>query len=382
MGTGSTLVTGATGAMGAHLVAALLRESDHPVTLLIRSGERPAEQRFHELMGAVRDLLERDGPSGRVSLLEGDLTHPDLGLSSEQRDAVAVETTAILHAAAATRFSLPLDAARTANVVTTRNVMGLARRCDGLERLGFLSTAYVSGTRTGLILESEPAASEWVNSYEQSKAEAEALLRDAMPALPIAVYRLSTVMGSATTGRVTYFNAVHRAVELAYRGLVPMVPGFPDTTIDLIDVEYASAAVARLFVSRFRAGTTYHLVAGPERSYTLAEFIEANHRIVSELDPSWARRGIEVPPIVDGAVFDLLRDMISTVDDPEGAAVLSALANFVPQLLHPKTFDTANRDAALDTRVSPSDVRDFYPKILQYCLQTSWGRNREAAVDA
>lgn len=119
---------------------------------------------------------------------------------------------------------------------------------------------------------------------------------------------------------------------------------------------------------------TYHLVAGPDLTFTLEEFIEANHEIVAAIDPAWASRGIEIPPIVDGAVFEMLRTMISTVADPEGAAVLGALNNFVPQLLHPKEFDTTNRDAALSDSVRPRATRDYYAKIVRHCLETDWGR--------
>ena len=289
-------------------------------------------------------------------------------------------TRAILHAAADTRFSLAIEEARLANVGTTRNVVAFARDCTDIERLGYISTAYVAGTREGIISEGDLEPTEFVNTYEQSKFEAEEELRTAMADLPIAVYRPSTIFGSSETGAVPKMTAVHRAVELAYRGLIPLVPGEPDTRVELVDLEFVTGAVAFLFGEAFQSGTTYHLTAGPDRSFTLGEFIETTYRILSELDPSWSSRGIEAPPIVDGAVFDMLRSMISTVDDPEAAAVLGALDNFVPQMLHPKEFDTTNRDAALPADIAPAAIRDYYEKVIEFCLETDWGRSPVGAV--
>ena len=297
------------------------------------------------------------------------------GLDPAAYRALAGSTRAILHAAADTRFSLPIDAARRSNVGTTRAVVAFGYDCPDLERFGYISTAYVAGTREGSILEGDLEPTEFVNTYEQSKFEAEEDLRAAMDDLPIAVYRPSTLFGSSETGAVPKMTAVHRAIELAYRGLIPLVPGEPDSRIELVDIEFVTGAVAFLFGESFQPDATYHLTAGPDRSFTLREFIEITYGILGELDPSWSSRGIEEPPIVDGAVFDMLRSMVSTVDDPEAAAVLGALANFVPQLLHPKEFDTTNRDAVLPAGIAPAPIRDYYALAIEYCLATDWGRS-------
>lgn len=372
----ATLVTGVTGTIGVDLLVALMASSEASIRVIIRSAEQhPARARFEALRGELQGRGVAETELGRLSMVEGDLTQQQFGLDRDQYLELAAATRSILHAAATTRFSLPIEAARVANLHTTRNVIAFARDCAGLDRLGYASTAYVAGTRKGTILEGQLEPTEFVNTYEQTKFEAEAELRAAAGDLPIAVYRPSIIIGSSTTGRVTTMNAVHRAVELAYRGLIPMVPGEADTRLELVDVEFVARSMGYLFNEAFVAGTTYHLVAGPQRSFTLTEFIESTYRLIGDIDPSWLTRGIEAPPIVDGAVFDMLRTMISTVEDPEGAAVLAALNNFVPQLLYPKDFDTTNRDAALPADIAPGDIRDYYPEIMRYCLETDWGRS-------
>lgn len=370
----STLVTGVTGATGTDLVSQLLAADESPVVVLIRASDVAARVRFDDVCARLRDRTTTGDPLERLSMIEGDVTQERFGLRPRDYRALVDSTASILHGAASTRFSLPLTDARHSNVIGTRNVIRFALDCRELERLGVLSTVYVAGRREGLILEEDLVPSEFVNSYEQSKFEAEQEVRAAAGAIPTAVYRLATVIGSSETGWVPKMTAVHRAIELAYRGLVPMVPGDEDARIELVDLEYVSRAVAHLFTQVFTPGATYHLVAGRERTFTLKEFIDANHRIITELDPTWAARGIEIPPIVAGSLFGMLTDMISAVSDPDGAAVLGALRNFVPQLLHPKEFSTGNADSALPAEIVASDIRDYYPRILEYCLRSDWGR--------
>jgi thioester reductase-like protein len=315
----------------------------------------------------------------RIILQEGDLLQPQLGLSSQDLDRLTADTTRILHGAGSTRFSLPLAEARRANVATTTNLVDFSTRCQRLQRFGFLSTAYVAGTRTGTIFEADLEPTQFVNTYEQSKWEAERVLRTHFGDLPIAVYRLSTIVGSSSTGTVPKMNAIHRSIELAYRGMVPMAPGDPDTIVDLLDLEYTSSAVARLFTTAFEAGATYHIVAGPDKSYTLKQFIDETHRIVLELDPAWAERGIEVPPLVSAEVFAALETMIRGAGDVEGIEIIQALLHFTPQMFHPKRFDTTNRDQAIPSLADPPDIRDYYPKILEFCLHNSWNPSREGS---
>src|SRR5262249_15591493 len=148
------------------------------------------------------------------------------------------EISHIVHAAAVTRFDLPLDRARQLNTETVARVIDLARSCPRLERFFFLSTVYVAGRRVGIIRECRIAPPEgFVNAYEQSKCEAEALVAAAAGEVPGLVFRLSTLFGDSKSGRVTHFTAPHQALRIIYSGLASMLPGDPKCHVDLVPVD-------------------------------------------------------------------------------------------------------------------------------------------------
>ena len=67
----------------------------------------------------------------------------------------------------------------------TRRVLDFAAKARGLRSLAYVGTAYVAGERNDLIKEDELAVGQsYRNTYEQTKAEAEALVpsprRDAL----------------------------------------------------------------------------------------------------------------------------------------------------------------------------------------------------------
>ncbi len=127
-----------------------------------------------------------------------DLEHPDADLP------LLDEVTHVLHCAASVRFDLPLTEARRANVGTAAVVADIARRAPRLERLVHVSTAYVGGTHRGTFHESElDVGQDFRNSYEQTKFEAEGLLRESAQDLPLSVARPSIVVGEAGSGWTT-----------------------------------------------------------------------------------------------------------------------------------------------------------------------------------
>src|SRR5258708_3530789 len=116
-------------------------------------------------------------PHPKLEMVHGDVERPDLGIGPLTRSVLTQSITTIIHGAALTSFSSELAAARAVNVEGTEWVLQLAADCLRLRGFCHLSTVYVCGKRTGKVCETElEHSSGFVNSYEQSKYEAEQLV--------------------------------------------------------------------------------------------------------------------------------------------------------------------------------------------------------------
>ncbi len=177
------LLTGATGFLGMEVLVRLLERSGHDVLCLVRAADGPAAE---ERLDAVLAGLYRD-PSPyrrRVRALHGDLTS---GVAAPDG-----EVDVVCHCAASISFDLPLEEAREINVEGTRAMLALARAV-GARRFVHVSTAYVAGTHSGEFTE-DMLGSEFRNTYEQTKSEAERLFAG-VSGMEVAIARPCIVMG-------------------------------------------------------------------------------------------------------------------------------------------------------------------------------------------
>ena len=162
------LLTGATGFLGTALVEKMLRSLPElgRLYLLVRpSREKSAGARFEkDVLGspAFAGLREALGDSfegyvsEKVRVLEGDVHAPSLGLGEEDLGELSREVDVVIHSAASVVFDAPLDAAVDSNVRGTLGLLELARGWEREPLFVHISTAYVSGTREGLIGEEPP----------------------------------------------------------------------------------------------------------------------------------------------------------------------------------------------------------------------------------
>ena len=343
-------LTGATGLVGGGVLQRMLRaDPDLRVAVLVRDGSRwPGIP--------------------RVTPVVGDLLAPGLGLAADARATLAREVRLVVHAAADVVFSRPLDVARATNVEGTRRLLELAHEWPEVQRIAYVSTAFVAGRHTGAIPEAEAdGAAGWVNAYEQSKWEAERVVRAA--ARPWVILRSSTIVCDDAAGTVSQFNAVHLAVRLLHRGLVPMIPAEGAATVDVVPAGYVTSAIAALAVRDGLDGRTVHLCAG-RGALPVVELLEATWDVFAR-DAAWRRKALPRPVLTDLATYALLERSIEQTGDEALRRALRGLSHFAPQLALPKRFETAGADALLGAPAPP--VRAYWTRVVEHLLAARWG---------
>jgi len=351
----TVFITGGTGMIGGHLVAKICEE--------------PTVEKVFVLTRRPSTLL----PHPKVEIIYGDIECADLGLEPHERRLLAQSVTTIIHGAALTSFSSELAAARAVNVAGTEWVLQLAAGCLRLRGYCHLSTVYVCGKRTGRISETElEHESGFVNSYEQSKYEAEQLVQSESYRLPTTIVRLSTVIGDSGSGAVNKMGGIHHAMRMVFHGLAPFVPGRKDSAVDLIPLDYAVDSVALLGLQKFTPDTTWH-VCGADDALSLEEFLDATVQLFYQHRPAWRKRAIEMPAIVNVETFELFVKSVEEVGDSMILDSVATLKHFVPQLAYPKQIkDTATQAVLKPAGIVRAGMRDFYPKVVRFLLENNW----------
>ena len=231
---------------------------------------------------------------------------------------------------------MELSEARAINVGGVENILRFAKDCPRLKAFCHLSTVYVAGKRTGVIRESDLRHNcGFVNSYEQSKYEAEELLSSQAHRLPIAIVRLSTDSGRSTDGTVTKTGAIHSALRFFFHSLAPLVPGTDESPVDLIALDYAAESVAlSLSNNSFREplGTS----AAARTPFRWLSSWKQTLQLFYQNRPAWRKRAIEKPAIVNLKTFELFVKSIEDLGDSVLKNSVFVLKSFAPQLAYPK----------------------------------------------
>jgi acyl carrier protein len=154
-----------------------------------------------------------------------------------------------------------------------------------------------------------------------------------------------------------------------YASLAPMVPGREDSPVDFIALDHAVRAITLLATDGFEAGATWHLCAGAE-TVPFGELLDLTLRTFLENRPSWRRRAIERPALVDLPTFELFCQSVDQVGDSTLRASTAVIARFAPQLVFPKCFDDRRcREALTRAGVTKPDSRVIWSRMVRHLIQ-------------
>lgn len=254
-------LTGFPGFIAGRLVERLAREGARFLLLVQPALAERARREIAQLSEQTGATLER------FRVLEGDITREDLGLSAADLEEAKGEATVLFHLAAVYDLAVAREVGMRVNVEGTRNVNRFARALPRLKRYHYVSTCYVAGRRTGLILESELRHDAgFRNFYEETKYLAELEVEALKDELPVTVHRPSVVCGDSRTGETAKYDGVYYLVNYLrmWPGALSLANiGNADVRLNVVPVDFVVEAMAALAADDASAGETVQL-ADPE----------------------------------------------------------------------------------------------------------------------
>jgi NAD(P)-dependent dehydrogenase (short-subunit alcohol dehydrogenase family) len=293
-------VTGATGFIGRHLVAELLKR-EGTIYVLVREGSR----------GKLDALAQRLGaPEGRLVPVSGDLSKPGLGVDSfEER------IDHLFHLAAVYDVEADPEASERANIEGTRHVIEFSNAHD-VGRFHHTSSIAVAGDYRGVFQEDMfDEGQRLPHHYHHTKYESKRLVREGVETRTL-IYRPGMVVGHSETGEMDKIDGPYYFFKLIQKLRTALPEWFPlagpeGGQTNIVPVDFVARAMDHIahLPDGELPGDTFHLVNPEPMSVgeALNEFAKAAHapRFAMRIDqhmtnviPKPVRTGVMALPTV------------------------------------------------------------------------------------
>ncbi len=368
----NVFLTGGTGTIGSALVPRLLADDDTVLTLLIRArDDADLHARLAQMLGYWQ--FEPGGSrASRIRPLRGDISLPQFGVGDAVFAQLADETTHIIHCAASVKLNMEIEQARATAVTPTRTVLELGRRCaqaQGLRKIDLVSTVGVWGRAPGHMPERRlPEVTDFHNTYEAAKSEAERVIWSEGEGLPITVHRPSMVVGETGSGRVMHFQVFYHLCEfLSGARTYGVMPELGHTHLDTVPVDWVADAIHWCSSHEETAGQIFHLCSGPDEAISLTSLQQRVRR-------AWQANGRKLPGLrrVNRSLLERLVPLIGALAGAKARRALRGLPPILAYLAEDQGFaNTRTAQVFAEAGLPVPPVDGYLDAVLGYYLNTS-----------
>nr|XP_022920420.1 putative fatty acyl-CoA reductase CG8306 [Onthophagus taurus]XP_022920421.1 putative fatty acyl-CoA reductase CG8306 [Onthophagus taurus] len=283
----NVFITGGTGFLGICLIEKLLRTIPDigDIYLLLRPKKgKEISERLEEISKnkIFEKLLESQDATifSKLKAISGDVGQIDLGISESDREILTEKVNVIFHSAATLDFAETLKATIDINLLGTRRVLELAKKCRNLSVYIHVSSAYVNSWKLSadeVLYPLEQSAEKFIelaetvsaekleemtpellgnhpNTYTITKHMAEFEVKKMEEVFPCTIVRPSMIVGAwkePIPGWTISKNGPQGFIMGASKGVVRRLPVGKDLIYDYIPVD---VVVNELIVAGYFAG--------------------------------------------------------------------------------------------------------------------------------
>jgi len=288
---GRIFLTGATGFVGAFLLAEVLDTSNiSQVACLVRAEDaKAALERIRVAMHKYG--IWKDEYAHRIIAIAGSLEDEYFGLLKDQYDELSRWASVVFHLGARVNYTLPYSLHRPANTIGTYNVVRFACASAGRTKAVhyvssiacFGPTGCITGAKT--LSEEEPLlphldAVAHDHGYSQSQWVVDELMRRLQDrGFPVTIYRPGFVTGHSATGACNPDDFLSRVIKGCFE--IGCFPQLPRQRKEFVPVDYVVKAILHISQQQMekekkttaKKGRVYHLVPKRDRSQDISDFM-------------------------------------------------------------------------------------------------------------
>lgn len=382
-------LTGATGFLGSHLMASMLTGGYKIIVL----GRPTKEETLQERISKLLRWFGIEEFAGQLELVVIDFLKPMLGIPQAEYKNLCAITEQIIHCASDTSFAeRKRDTIFKSNVSSLEGILEFAANAN-VNFFHYISTAYVAGANVTICKESISSATDFLNVYEESKAQAESIISEFFEKneIPYTIIRPSIVYGDSRTGRSLRFNALyfplqslnyiqkiylndiinHGGKKSGQHGIFIDDEGFlflplriylpHEGALNLIPVDYFVNATMKIIANTSSVGI-YHLTNNsPTKLETISVYNEQFMKI----------KGVEI--IYGKSADNVLRNPAEELFDRFVEPYRSYLSDN-------RRFDRVNSDMVTDNLHPPEFTDEIFKNCMEYAIRVNWGESIFAEV--
>ena len=375
-------LTGATGFLGSHLMAGLLQKGYRVIALGRSNNVTTLAKRIDNIL----KWLDKEIPTNRLKTVEINFTQERLGLDQSKYSSLCVEADQMIHCASDTSFSERWrQQVFESNVFSLNNILKFAADAR-LQYFHYISTAYACGMNGPVCKEQLSTATDFVNVYEESKAQAEKNIAAfcGQTTISYSIIRPTVVYGDSRTGRSLKFNALYYPIRslMAIRDIylndiknnngkkselhgikmdndgylyLPLKIILPKSgALNLIPVNYFVDATLRV-IENPTSGGIYHLSS--QTPVKLDEILKYNETFMKV-------KGVEI--VYGDSQHTYNRNPAEELFD-------RYIKAYLPYMHDNRHFERTNTDKTTSNLQPPFFNNAIFKRCMDYAVEVDWG---------